>query len=88
MRLAGKRSIKDALNYSFGNDSGEEDDDDLDTFMETYELLKSKGYSNSAASDVAERMTLKQEPMAKKSTRFAQIYDDAPIDDREGSSTA
>jgi len=61
--------------------------EDLDTFLETYELLKSKGYSSSAAGDVAERMTLHQEPMAKKTIRFARIYDDTSADDNEGSSS-
>ena len=61
--------------------------EDLDTFLETYELLKSKGYSSNAAGDVAERMTLHQEPMAKKTIRFARIYDDTSADDNESSSS-
>ena len=61
--------------------------DDLDIFMETYENLKSKGYSESGAFNGAERMTLNKEPLAKKSVRFAKIYDDTSADDNEGSSS-
>jgi len=88
MRLAGNGSINDASDYFLeGNNNRFAGDDDLDIFLETYELLKSKGYSSSAAGDVAERMTLHQEPMAKKTTRFALIYDDSPINNKESSST-
>ena len=89
MRLAGDGSIDSDEYYSLD----EEDDtrfagrSDVDIFLETYELLKSKGYSSMAAGDVAERMTLRQEPMAKKSIRFAMIYDDPPTDNQESSST-
>ena len=84
MRLAGKGSIDDASEYSLDEDDKRfAGDEDLDTFLETYELLKSKGYSSSAAGDVAERMTLRQEPMAKKTVRFARIYDDSPINSEE-----
>ena len=88
MRLAGNGSIDDASEYPLDEDDKRfAGDEDLDTFLETYELLKSKGYSSNAAEDVAERMTLHQEPMAKKTTRFALIYDDSPINDKESSST-
>ena len=86
MRLAGKGSIDDASEYSLGEDDKRfAGDEDLDTYLETYELLKSKGYSSSAAGDVAERMTLHQEPMAKKTIRFARIYDDSSTDNQESS---
>ena len=84
MRLAGNGSIDDAREYPL-----DEDDkrfagrDNAERFFETYELLRSKGYSSSAAQDVAERMTLRQEPMAKKTVRFARIYDDSPINSEE-----
>tara|TARA_Y100001970_G_scaffold225410_1_gene278338 strand:+ start:300 stop:569 length:270 start_codon:yes stop_codon:yes gene_type:complete len=88
MRLAGNGSIDDDSDYFLEGDNKRfAGDDDLDIFLETYELLKSKGYSSSAAEDVAERMTLRQEPMAKKTTRFALIYDDSPISDKESGST-
>ena len=88
MRLAGNGSIHDTSDYFLeGDNSRFAGDDDLDTFLETYDLLKSKGYSSSAAGDVAERMTLHQEPMAKKSIRYARIYDDSPTNDQESSST-
>jgi hypothetical protein len=84
MRLAGNGSIDDASEYPLDEDDKRfAGDEDLDTFLETYELLKSKGYSSSAAGDVAERMTLRQEPMAKKTVRFARIYDDSPINSEE-----
>ena len=84
MRLAGNGSIDDASEYPLDEDNKRfAGDDDLDIFLETYELLKSKGYSSSAAGDVAERMTLRQEPMAKKTVRFARIYDDSPINSEE-----
>jgi hypothetical protein len=84
MRLAGNGSIDDASEYPL-----DEDDkrfagrDNAEIFFETYELLRSKGYSSSAAQDVAERMTLRQEPMAKKTVRFARIYNDPPINSEE-----
>ena len=88
MRLAGNGSIHDTSDYFLEGDNNRfAGDDDLDIFLETYELLKSKGYSSSAAGDVAERMTLHQEPMAKKTIRFARIYDDTPADDNESSSS-
>ena len=84
MRLAGNGSIDDASEYPLDEDDKRfAGDEDLDIFLETYELLKSKGYSSSAAGDVAERMTLRQEPMAKKTVRFARIYDDSPINSEE-----
>jgi hypothetical protein len=88
MRLAGNRSIQDALNYSIDDcDNQEEVHDHFDTFLETFENLRSKGYSEEGAFNVAEKMTLGKEPMAKKSTRFANIYDDSPINDWEGGDT-
>ena len=87
MRLAGKGSIDDASEYSLDEDDKRfAGDEDLDIYLETYELLKSKRYSSSAAGDVAERMTLRQEPMAKKTIRFARIYDDTSFDSEESSS--
>ena len=84
MRLAGNGSIDDASEYPLDEDDKRfAGDEDLDIFLETYELLKSKGYSSSAAGDVAERMTLRQEPMAKKTVRFARIYDASRITSEE-----
>ena len=85
MRLAGNGSIDDASDYPYeeGDNTRFAGRDNAEIFLETYELLQSKGYSSSAAGDVAERMTLRQEPMAKKTVRFARIYDDPPIDSEE-----
>jgi len=84
MRLAASGSIDDEFYYSqIEDDKRFAGDDDLDIFLETYELLRSKGYSNNAATDVAERMTLRQEPMANKTVRFARIYDDSSINSEE-----
>ncbi len=84
MRLAGNGSIDDASEYPLDEDDKRfAGNEDLDIFLETYELLKSKGYSSSAAGDVAERMTLHQEPMAKKTIRFARIYDDPSTNSEE-----
>jgi hypothetical protein len=84
MRLAGNGSIDDASEYPLDEDDKRfAGNEDLDIFLETYELLKSKGYSSSAAGDVAERMTLHQEPMAKKTIRFARIYDDTSTNSEE-----
>jgi len=85
MRLAGNGSIDDASEYPLDEDAKRfAGRDNAEIFFETYELLRSKGYSSSAAQDVAERMTLQQEPMAKKTVRFARIYDDPPINSEEG----
>ena len=84
MRLAGNGSIDDASEYPLDEDDKRfAGNEDLDIFLETYELLKSKGYSSSAAGDVAERMTLHQDPMAKKTIRFARIYDDTSTNSEE-----
>ena len=84
MRLAGNGQIDDASEYPLDEDDKRfAGNEDLDIFLETYELLKSKGYSSSAAGDVAERMTLHQEPMAKKTIRFARIYDDTSTNSEE-----
>tara|TARA_X000000368_G_scaffold208232_1_gene164423 strand:- start:322 stop:600 length:279 start_codon:yes stop_codon:yes gene_type:complete len=88
MRLAGNGSIGDASEYSSDEDDTRfAGDDHFDIFLETVENLRSKGYSEEGAFNVAERMTLGQEPMAKKSKRFAKIYDDSPINDWESSDT-
>lgn len=49
---------------------------DLDRFFSLYELLKSKGYSESAAQHVAVEMLEGREPMAQTTRRFAGIYGD------------
>ena len=88
MRLAGNGSIDDASEYPLDEDAKRfAGRDNAEIFFETYELLRSKGYSSSAAQDVAERMTLQQEPMAKKTVRFARIYDDPSTDNQESSIT-
>lgn len=82
MRLAGNGSINDANEYDLDEDDTRfAGDDHFDIFLETVENLRSKGYSEEGAFNVAERMTLGKEPMAKKSTRFAKIYDDSSVDD-------
>lgn len=48
--------------------------DSMESFMATYELLRSKGYSDSSAADLAEAMALGQVPMAAPTTRFAAVY--------------
>jgi len=89
MRLAGNGSIDDASDYPYeeGDNTRFAGRDNAEIFLETYELLQSKGYSSSAAQDVAERMTLRKEPMAKKTVRFARIYDDPSTDNQESSIT-
>lgn len=48
--------------------------DSMESFMATYELLRSKGYSDASAADLAEAMTLGQVPMAAPTPRFAAVY--------------
>mgnify|MGYP006292673935 CR=1 FL=1 len=51
-----------------------------DAFFRLYELLRSKGYSDSAAQHVAVEMMEGREPMAQSTRRFAGIYGDASTD--------
>lgn len=46
----------------------------LDTFMQMYELLRSKGYSDSAAEHVAVDMAVGRQPKACMTRRFAAIH--------------
>jgi hypothetical protein len=48
--------------------------DSMESFVATYELLRSKGYNDSSAADLAEAMAKGEMPMAKPTTRFAAIY--------------
>lgn len=99
MRLAGSTGVYEALTRHFlAADVPEEaahhlaadalvegeTEADIDRFFELYELLRSKGYSDSAAQHVAVEMLEKREPMAQTTTRFAGIYGD-PSTDADGS---
>lgn len=61
--------------------------DSMESFMATYELLRSKGYNDSSATDLAEAMALGQMPMAKPTTRFAAVYGPATRNAAAGSVT-
>ena len=95
MRLAGSSGVYEALARHFmAADVPEEaahhlaaegavhgsTEADLDRFFALYELLKSKGYSDSAAQHVAVEMLEGREPMAHTTRRYAGIYGDQPAD--------
>lgn len=95
MRLAGSSGVYEALARHFmAADVPEEaahhmaaeaavhgqTDADLDRFFALYELLRSKGYSDSAAQHVAVEMIEGREPMAQTTRRFAGIYEDPSTD--------
>ena len=84
MRFADNSARADGDECSSKDDNTKFAGDALDIFMETFENLKSKGYSIEGATHHAERMTLNEEPMAKKSLRFAKIFDDTSTDNRKG----
>lgn len=48
--------------------------DHLDSFLETFALLRSKGYSEAAASDLAQAAALGESPMPAPTLRFAAVY--------------
>jgi len=52
----------------------------MDAFFGLYELLRSKGYSDSGAQHVAVEMIEGREPMAQPTKRFAGIYGDPSAD--------
>lgn len=95
MRLAGSSGVYEALSRHFmagekpANVAHQQLADgvadgaanaDLDRFFALYELLKSKGYSESAAQHVAVEMLEGREPMAHTTRRFAGIYGDQSLD--------
>jgi hypothetical protein len=61
-------------------------DSRTDTFFRLYELLQSKGYSDSAAQHLAVEMMEGREPMARTTRRFAAIYGDPSSDILAGDS--
>lgn len=102
MRLAGSSGVYEALSRHFlAADVPDEaahhlaaegvvhgkTEVDLDRFFALYELLKSKGYSESAAQHTAVEMLEGREPMAHTTRRYAGIYGDPSIDAQYGCST-
>ena len=89
MRLAGSgdvyRSLSDGLDVEI--DQADTQDSKLDSFLSTYELLVSKGFSQQAAEETAMSMVEGREPMAHPTLRFAMIYGDPNKDDISSSST-
>ena len=89
MRLAGSgdvyRSLSDGLDVEI--DQADTQDSKLDSFLSTYELLVSKGFSQQAAEETAMAMVEGKEPMAQPTLRFAMIYGDASKDDSPSGET-
>ena len=81
MRTAGGSEFSDAISDQWDEEISSEGSK-LDTFLRLYELLRSKGYSEPYAEEVAIGMLEGREPMAKETTRFARIYKDTPPSDR------
>jgi hypothetical protein len=82
MRLAGSSEIFSALAGRFTERAQQTTpptavDATLDAFFQAYALLKSKGYSDSAAEQVATGMIQGVEPMQQPTKRFAALYGDA-----------
>lgn len=89
MRLAGSPEVYEVLSRRFADSGmpgeasrhlaaevmadGDRIDARLDTFFRMYELLQSKGYSESAAQHLAVEMMEGREPMARMTKRFAAI---------------
>jgi len=96
MRLAGSPGIYNALARQFTGQGiprgaaqhlaaevlvdGNAIESQTDAFFDLYELLRSKGYSDTAAQHVAVEMMEGREPMAQSTRRFAGIYGDASPD--------
>ena len=89
MRLAGSddvfRSLSEGLDVDF--DQGHTENTKLDSFLSTYDLLVSKGFSQQAAEETAMAMVEGKEPMAQPTLRFAMIYGDASKDDSPSGET-
>lgn len=96
MRLAGSPEVYDALARQYVGQGiprgaadhlaaevladGDAVDTRTDTFFRLYELLQSKGYSETAAEHLAVEMMEGREPMATTTRRFAGVYGDASAD--------
>ena len=80
MRVAGDSDFHDALAEEWGEEVSPANDK-LDSFLHLYELLVSKGYSESYAEEVAIGMLEGKEPMAQDTVRFAGIYPEDPPED-------
>jgi hypothetical protein len=76
MRLAGSDEIFSALAGRFAANRATPADDVLDAFFQAYALLKSKGYSDNAAEQVASDIAQGREPAPHVTKRFADIYGD------------
>ena len=76
MRLAGSDEIFSALAGRFAVNGTAPADDALDAFFQTYALLRSKGYSDNAAEQVATDIAQGREPAPHVTKRFADIYGD------------
>ncbi len=89
MRLAGGKDVHAALSEHLGDEDGSSESDQsgegIETFLQVYELLLSKGYSDQLAEHAAVEMIEGREPMAKPTVRFAGVYGDPSYDDRPGS---
>ena len=71
MRLAGSQELYNALS---DQPDGGESLDKAELFVQTYELLRSKGLGDDAANYYAGEMVNGREPMAKLTRRFAGTY--------------
>lgn len=77
MRTAGGSDFSEAISSQWEEEIAPEGSK-LDSFLRLYELLRSKGYSEPYAEEVAIGMLEGREPVAKDTTRFAGIYPDEP----------
>lgn len=77
MRLAGNEDFYEQI-------SGEESEGEskFDSFMRSYEILLSKGFSEQLAEKTAISMIEGEEPMVQPTMRFALIYGDTNKDNR------
>ena len=80
MRTAGGSEFSEAISDQWDEEFSSEGSK-LDSFLRLYELLRSKGYSDPYAEEVAIGMLEGKEPIAKDTTRFAGIYPDDPPKD-------
>lgn len=76
MRLAGSDEIFSALAGRSASNGEQGDDAALEMFMQAYALLQSKGYSDSAAEQVAVEIAQGREQVQQPTKRFAAVYGD------------
>tara|TARA_B100000287_G_C20214751_1_gene615585 strand:+ start:57 stop:326 length:270 start_codon:yes stop_codon:yes gene_type:complete len=80
MRTAGGSEFSEAISDQWDEEVSSEGSK-LDSFLRLYELLRSKGYSDPYAEEVAIGMLEGKEPIAKDTIRFAGTYPDDPPED-------